>query len=334
MQGNHINLFNKLTALLWEPGHMGAFLGRFLFDKILEKSNLNKDVKPNYNKKMQVEWHWDDITDEYFQFNELDWKLKLHDGWNILKQHYPEQLEFDAALCYILAQKNYQYYSTSTKLPVRSVTRLYLESEVTTETLDTAHLDFEFNNITFPYVKSHIRDNIKHINRFPWKKKVICRFPRNKAWMGDLFLFYKHYWFYFDLNNPRPDISTFNDHNKEALIRAVENKHHFLHNFDEYNPINDISDYIIIDMYELIFNEQCDQIKLIDDEFVNVSETQLQLLSDARTGLIEILDVFGLSHTLDIVTSEDHASKFLTKQILDAYNAVKSTGPISPVRLK
>jgi len=329
MQENHINLFNKLTAILWEPGHMGAFFGRFLFDDVLEKSNLDKDVKRFYNKKMQTEWHWDDITDEYFQFNDLDWKLKLHDSWNLLRQRYPEKLKFDAAVCYILAQRNYQYYSTNTKLPVRSVTRTYLEKELTPELLDTAQVDFEFSNITFPYVKSHIRDNIKYINQFPWKKKVICRFPKNKAWIGDIFLFYKHYWFY--ILGQRRDMSSFMDHNKGALVRAVENKQHFLDNYDEYNPINNMSDYIIIDMYELIFNEDYNQVKLIDDQLIGISETQRRLLQDAREGSIEILNIFGLSHTLDIVTKEDHASKFLTKEVLDIYNIVKRIGPEGPI---
>ena len=32
MNKNHSNLFNNLIPILWEPGHMGAFFGRFLFD--------------------------------------------------------------------------------------------------------------------------------------------------------------------------------------------------------------------------------------------------------------------------------------------------------------
>ena len=320
MNKNHISLINKLTPILWEPGHMGAFFGRFLFDSVLEKSNLDDTAKKNYNKKKQGEWHWDDITGEYFQFNQEDWKLKLHESWEPLKQIYPEGLEFDAAICYILAQKNYRYYTTSTLLPAHKIKIPYLEKPLTQELMDMATNNFEFDNLTFPYVKSHIQGKIKYINQFPWKKKVACRFPRNKAWICDLLLFYKHYWFY--ILNPERNRAGFMEHNKHALTRPVKWSKHFLEHYDRYNT-EDLSGYIIIDMYELIFNEQYEQVKLIDDQFVDITETQRQLLKDARQGTIDILNIFGLSHTSDIITEEDHATKFLTKEVINIYNMIK-----------
>jgi hypothetical protein len=50
MHNNHRHLFNKLVPILWEPGHMGAFFGRFLFDDVLEQSTLSEHSKQNYNK--------------------------------------------------------------------------------------------------------------------------------------------------------------------------------------------------------------------------------------------------------------------------------------------
>ena len=306
---------------------MGAFFGRFLFDDVLEKSNLNKYDKKNYNKKPQVEWKWDDIVDEYFQFNEAYCKSNLHHSWKLFKQSYPTGSEFDAAICYIIAQKNYKYYSNNGMLPNNRSKMPYLKNQLTTDLINIANCNFEFNNITFPYVKSHIqRNSIQRINQLTWKKKILCRFPKNKAWMGDVFLFYKHYWYY--IINPLSDRTGFMEHNKQALTCPVEYNKHFLYNYEIYNPTDNIADYSIIDMYDLIFNENFEQLKEIDPLYNRgVSETQLQLIRETKQELIEILNIFGLSHTSNIVTAEDHASNFLTKEVLDIYKIVKKIGP-------
>ena len=326
MNQTHINLINKLTPILWEPGHMGAFLGRFLFDTILEQSTLSEKDRKNYNRKDQIEWLWDDITSEYFQYNLTDWKLELHNSWDLLKQRYSKDIDFDAAICYISAQLNYPYYSDAKLLPSQAVKIEYQTRLLTSDLIDMANCEFEFDNITFPYIKSHVQGNIKRINQLPWNKKILCRFPKNKAWMGDVFLFYKHYWYY--IINPYSDKNGFMEHNKQALISPVEYDKHFLNNYDRYNPTNDISDYIIIDIYDLIFNENFEQLKAIDSRYnTGVSETQLQLIRETKQELTEILNIFGLSHTSNIVTAEDHASNFLTKEVLDIYNIVKKIGP-------
>ena len=326
MNKNHSNLLNKLIPILWEPGHMGAFFGRFLFDDVLEKSSYNTDIKKNYNKLPQTEWRWHDITSEYFQYNLTDWKLELHNSWDLLKHLYPNSTDFDAVICYISAQLNYPYYSNSKLLPSQAVKIEYQTQLLTSDLIDMVNGEFEFNNITFPYIKSHVQGNIKRINQLPWQKKIICRFPKNKAWMGDIFLFYKHYWYY--IINPHSDKNGFMEHNKQALISPVEYNKHFSNNYDRYNPTNDITDYSIIDMYDLIFNENFEQLKAIDSRYnTGVSETQLQLIRETKQELIEILNIFGLSHTSNIATAEDHASNFLTKEVLDIYNTVKKIGP-------
>ncbi len=327
MNQNHSNLLNKLIPILWEPGHMGAFFGRFLFDDVLEKSSYNTDIKKNYNKLSQTEWRWHDITSEYFQYNLTDWKLKLHDSWELLKEHFPEGIELDAAICYIVTYMSYPYFSSTARLPdTRVIVQPYKKPYISSELIEIANRDFDFNSITFPYIKSHIQGNIKRINQFPWKKKIICRLPENKAWMGDIFLFYKHYWYY--IINPNNSRIGFMEFNKYGILGTVENSTHFSNNYKRYNPIDEISDYIIIDIYDLIFNENFEQLKLVDQRYdLGISETQLQLIRDTRTELIEILNIFGLSHTSDIITTEDHSSKFLTKEVLDIYNAVKKIGP-------
>lgn len=330
MNNNHKNLFNKLIPILWEPGHMGAFLGRFLFDDTIEQSTLTESDKKNYNKKAQVEWYWDDITSEYFQYNLTDWKLELHNSWDLLKHLYPNSTDFDAVICYISAQLNYPYYSNSKLLPSQAVKIEYQTQLLTSNLIDMANCEFEFDNITFPYIKSHVQGNIKRINQLPWKKKIICRFTKNKAWMGDIFLFYKHYWYY--IMNPDRNRNGFMEHNKHALINPVEYNKHFLYSYERYNPTDDIADYIIIDIYDLIFNENFEQLKAIDSRYDSgISETQLQLIRETKQGLIEILNIFGLSHTSNIVTTEDHASNFLTKEILNIYNTVKRIGPEGPI---
>lgn len=325
MNQNHSNLFNNLIPILWEPGHMGAFFGRFLFDNTIEQSSLTTQDKENYNKKAQVEWHWNDITSEYFQYNLTNWKLKLHDNWQSLKQYYPDDTDFDAVICYIVAQLNYPYFSDNTRLPIHlTVREPYKNSYPVKDLMDRASYDFNFNNITFPYIKSHIQGNVQRINQFPWKKKIVCTFPEHKAWMGDIFLFYKHYWYY--ILNPGADKNGFMEFNKQVIFPAVEYNRHFFDSYKKYN-ITD-SSYITIDMYDLIFNENFEQLKLIDHQYdLGISNTQLQSIRDTRKGLIEILDIFGLSHTSNIVTPEDHASKFLTKEVLDIYNTVKKIGP-------
>ena len=327
MKQHHINLLNKLIPVLWEPGHMGAFLGRVLFDDTIEQSNLSDYDKKNYNKKAQVEWHWDDIIGEYFQYNLTDWKLELHDSWDLLKQSYPDQLEFDAVICYISAQLNYPYYSSNaSRLPIYAIDIQYNTQQSSNNLLAMANCEFEFSDITFPYIKSHIQGNITRINQLPWKKKIICRFPKNKSWLGDVFLFYKHYWYY--IINPTRNRNGFMEHNRQALIGPVEYNEHFLYNYERYNPLNEMDDFIIIDMYDLIFNEQVEQLTAIDSRYnQGISATQLQLIRDTKQGLIEILNIFGLSHTSDIITPEDHATKFLTKEVIDIYNIIKKIGP-------
>jgi hypothetical protein len=205
-------------------------------------------------------------------------------------------------------------------------TQPFKKLQSTTNLIEIANSNFEFDNITFPYVKSHIQGNIKRINQFPWEKKIICRFPKNKSWMAGLFHFYKHYWYF--IINPDSNSPGFSSHTKQALTCPVEYNKHFSATHDRYNPTDDIADYIIIDMYDLIFNENFEQLTAIDSRYnTGVSETQLRLIRDARQGSIEILNIFGLSHTADIVTEEDHACKFLTKEVIDIYNTVKKIGP-------
>lgn len=329
MNETHSKFFNNLTPILWEPGHMGAFFGRFLFDDTIEQSTLSTYDKENYNKKPQVEWLWHDITSEYFQYNLTDWKLELHNSWELLKQHYPNEIDFDAAVCYIVAQLNYPYFSNKSRLPIHlTVREPYKNFYPVEELMDMANRDFNFNDITFPYIKSHIQGNIQRINQFPWKKKIVCKFPEHKAWMGDIFLFYKHYWYY--ILNPNANRNGFMEFNKQAIFGPVEYDKHFSNSYKRYN-ITD-STYIIIDMYDLIFNENFEQLKLIDQRYNSgISSTQLQSIRDAKKGLIEILSIFGLSHISDIVTSEDHNSTFLTKEVLDIYNIVKKIGPKGPI---
>ena len=124
-------------------------------------------------------------------------------------------------------------------------------------------------------------------------------------------IFYKKY--YYKIHNvDAPEV------NKEtidwnAILRRLGT--HALHRqrFD-YAEYND-SRYVNVDMYNLIFNKDTDQLLSVYPNFV-LSDTQRTLLDLAKKDILYICDVFGLDHNINLLPGEKNDC-LKTKQILD-----------------
>ena len=156
---------------------------------------------------------------------------------------------------------------------------------------------------------------------FKWKKKVLCSFPLEKNWIALLLKFYKHYWFYNQRASfPLLPSDKFQEEEGEQFRRVVKNEMYYERRpeFLKYA----IDDYIIVDVYDLIFNNNTKNLEKIDSCFENkLSKTRLDLLATAKKHIIDICNMFGLDPEMNM---SSYTTSLLTPKVIEVCDFIKN----------
>lgn len=300
MNQNHLETINNLILVAWEPGHMGAFLGRLLLDDILVKHDLVITADSN------LEWKWQDRSNAHLGFLNID---NMHPHFYIkefVKNNYAEDDQLAVILHIIIS-----HMLNSSKDFVDCLKSRTTDFPVTDEEIkELADTKINFSNFEFPYIKTHIGParRLLTLSTMPFKKKVICRFPKNKTWLALLLLYYKHYWYYLGRDQTKLNY----DVRKEVLLSFLNQKSYNFHGLDHLG--NTLKDFIEIDMYDLIFNKNTKQLAKVDSRFdFCLTNTEEQLLEIAKNDILNICKIFNMSHNLKIDLLDENSSELLKK---------------------
>jgi hypothetical protein len=258
-------IFEHFVPIVWEPGHMGAFLANFLTPKITGPIPLSEQGGMLSNK----EWLFNDAFNNFFA---------THNNHDQIRERL---------------SKNYSGIELIEMMAIAVVDRKY--NILTKES--GPELTFEkLKNNSSRYLKEHpYQKRPFEFDKVVWKnKKIYCRFPYNKVWIPYFLLKYK-----FGFYDPefREITKSLNKHSKNP--------------YPDLRPLStNYNDYLIFDIYDLIFNKNIDQIYDIDPTF-EFNDDKKAMLELAHTTSIEILNLFGLDHNWSI----DHTTK--TEDILN-----------------
>ena len=282
---NHDILFDRIVPVTFSPGHMGTFLRGFL------TSNTNNIFPYDLTKSDNHEWNFIDIFDDFF----AEYGNVFEDLFLILYNHYQSQDIFKTAAVVIL---NANYYLKNNQ-GFRSNTRLkdnlpFLLEFAKDPKYHQIQIPLELINIdTNIYIKDHNLDDIKYSNLtfsmrdMQWKnKKINCAFFDEKSWIPYYFLKYK---------------SVKSEYLKNKIIELdnITSYFPFIQTFNNQLPSKTDDRCMIINMYDLIFNKNLDQVYKVDPNFEFTKEKEL-MLNLANSSSIEILESFGLSHYTNI----------------------------------
>jgi hypothetical protein len=280
---NHDILFDRIVPVSFSPGHMGTFLRGFL------SQNTNNLFTDSFRKLENHEWIYIDIFDEFFSNpNNIFEELIL-----VLQNYYQRQdiikiaaVVISNSLYYL---KNNHSFRPNTKLNDNLPFLLefakdpkYHQIQIPLELMDTKI-----------YIKDHNLDDIKYLDLtfsmkdMQWQnKKINCAFFDEKSWIPYYFLKYK---------------SVESKYLKATLNYFDNITSHFPYIQEVNNQLPSKTDnrYITINMYDLIFNKNLDQVYEIDPNFEFTKEKEV-ILNLANTSSIEILESFGLSHYTNI----------------------------------
>ena len=312
MNKNHELLINNLIPVLWHPGHMGAFFGRFLFDDIYVREYhelLPHQIKEFYIEDINFEWTWTDRIGNYFSYHNYD-NSPLNTTVDILKKYY-SGTDLDSAMIYITAQHHNDVYKNDIIKRALYANWKYTNTYNEDQLIHMANRDFDFDfiNFEFPYIKSHVKPDIYRINMFNWKKKVLCNFPPEKNWIALFLIFYKHYWFYNQRTSfPLSIEDNFREVEGEQFRRTVKNKIYYERRpeFLKYS----IDDYIIVDIYDLIFNKNLSYREIGRKYEVSLGEAEdyVHILYQTTSGKNHIKqiaeDVLSSKYDLNYTTGE------------------------------
>ena len=318
MNINHKTLIENLTAVLWEPGHMGSFFGRFLLDDIKTVDHFEINQTPN------LEWNWDDIINNYMISRQPHGitLFPFSTSSDILRKYYTNQVDLDSAM--IFANVYHKYKSLRKPITLdKYITGIdnaekYLLDIVNRKfTFDHIFVDKKFtsNNIEFPYIKGHLSTNFDIIEKLPFKKKIYCSFSLEKSWIPILLVFYKHYLFL--KNNKKWNILS----QEFMFFNLVDNPRLLDTIYKHSIQLNNVDDYIEIDMYDLIFNENLSQ--LHDLNINELSQTRRYLLKRARDDILFVCNKFGLNPTINVSSFQEWSNK-LSPEIFEIHNSIKN----------
>lgn len=321
------NQFTKhFSVVLWEPGHLGAFLGRLLNDEhIANKLATCPYLSNAFEITPQLEWVWKERTSEVFSydlstyetqakiFNSAEDELTL----KIMKYGYLRSKDFfDGNSCDINLLNRHNIINYEKILP-----------ELNNIQIDT--------DISFSYVKSHLTA-LDRVNKFTWNKKIFCSFPQTKAWMGNFFVFYKHFYYYslienFDLRQTvSPNTTYFKIFGSNFLSDVETGFKNYTEVYKDtgrpflngwhYKNLKE-PEYIFVDMYDLVFNKNYQQLEKITGD--PVTEQQKILIDQMYSAQNSILAHFCLDHRYEHYVW-NNGNYFINDKIKEIYNNLSS----------
>lgn len=298
MNKNHLETINNLILVAWEPGHLGSFFGRLLLDDILVKHNVDITSKSN------LEWKWQDRSDVHLGFINSD---NTHPHFYIkefVKNNYGEADQLSAILHIIIS-----HTLNSNKDFVSYLQSPTMDFPRTNEELkELANTKIDFSNFEFPYIKTHMNPvkQLLTLSNMPFKKKVVCKFPKNKTWLAILLVYYKHYWYYVDKDQTKLDHGV-----RKKIVLSFSNQQ--LYNYHRLDHLDDtLKDFIEVDMYDLIFNKNIEQLAKVDSRFnFGLTDTEKQLLEVVKNDTLSICKIFNVSHEWTIDVLDENLSKLI-----------------------
>lgn len=296
--------FSNLIPVLWESGHMGNFFLRISADKFVR--NGGNSTKKYFNHNAWYEWSVEDRICNYFGFRKNDSVPYFGELKEIVK-NISDLRYYNANMIHVILQLTKNYYSMEGfSLKDRDCLSMEIFKNLNHDHIVSLHNnEFAIDDCVFPYIKDHIGTFFQNfITIMPhnvcFKKIILVTFPKNKRWLSEILLFYKRYYSgVHDIGYVTPDFNIYN------ITRIVNISDTLL----KYKPVDTQMQYILsnyncieIDMYDLIFNQNTDQLKAID---VECDESVIDLIMIAKRHCLEICDKFELDHTICIENDKD-----------------------------
>jgi len=310
MNKNHETLINNLTPVMWPPGCMGAFFMRFIEDKNFKTDECR--IREN------LEWeNWDRLFQYIYNDDGYPYYEKYFNPHaQLLREKYKGD-DYYRAFIYVMYQLTEESVSKHGKFSDHHLWPLTLSESVILDLAEKPPI-FDLSNLKFSHLKMHLgskeKDIVKNLN---WKNILFCHFPENKTWLADILLYYKKY--YYKIHHPGLPEIHLETRDWNSIINRLAGSSTLERRFD-YTEYND-DRYVNIDMYDLIFNGNTDQLLVAYPDFV-LSESQRTLLNLVKKDIIYICNVFGLDHTICLLP-EDDSRCLHTNQILDIYNNIQ-----------
>lgn len=272
-------LFDWLVPVSYSPGHMGTFLQCFLTPKV---DNLFYVENKKYDNH---EWIFADIVDGFYGINPKTY----NDLISVLYDFYPTHEVFEIAAIVILNTKLYlKYFIKADDLCTNNHMPLLLDFA---KDKKYHQLHYPINLIksrTSRYIKEHRVplqfDKLKLVRyELPWtSKRIACDFLNEKSWIPYYLLKYKSHTSKYLIDN----IILFDYDTDESFF-----KRSIIHEKMDFKQPT-----IQIDMYDLIFNKNIEQVYKADPNFEFTKEKE-EMLNLANTSSIEILEYYGIDHT-------------------------------------
>ena len=281
-------LLDNFTNLIWVPGHMGAFLSALI--------NIEKNVYPNgYSPILKnKEFDYVDMSLSYFTISTQSQGINKFFALNNLLSKYYKNDELIFRSLYFIFKISYPYFKDKRifsmkerTLLIDSIEQLNYPKDMILD-LVSSEFDYDTSDITMPFIKHHSYHMGSFYKEYGPKKSIFAYFPRNKLWIPKLLLVYKKNHFLV-ANGQTPT------HDKKMLLDGYTRR------LAHYKPItvNDSSlyarNFIEINMFDLIINQNITQLLPIDTTFDVLSDKRLKLLNTVKNDILYICqDLYGL----------------------------------------
>jgi hypothetical protein len=327
---------HKMIPILWEPGHMGTFVLRLLADRHIKNSQAS--VIEYFNHEESYEWAVETRLGGPWNSNSIEYDVKrkrAEEIFSVLKKHNFTDNMFLSVMHILLQLTKDRFTAEGFSKKDQDIT--WPDSLTEDQILELYHNNFTDHESVFPYLKNHTWSHLNsQMKLIPFEKIVTVEFPEDKTWLAELLLFYKHYWFWASIaktrqrweENLRSKAATSSYHtvkkfhnmllNEEPKVDYIELIYQSrLKDFKSKNNI------IKIDVYDLIFNQNIDQLSQIDSYFSNYDDSVLALINLARQQTEEICKVFDVDHRLCLDAKADK-SQLRTPKLIDACTMIEN----------
>lgn len=310
MNTEHLKLIKHLVPLVWKPGFMGSFLGRFLLDdELVNTPSISKRKFLGHNH----EWVFNDRLATYLCFNENATPTSDFKKYTDHLKKYYTGTELQVATIYLMAKLTQDDYKNYKLSPDEITVGYDCLPDVSSEKIDElVNSSFDYDNFYHPYIKTHINNNIALIDSLDWENKILCTFPKEKAWIPALLHLYKIY-IYRKKYGEDGKLTPESQRRFQLFTQISVSPTRWNYNYVDDDFIK--SDYTRIDMYDLIFNGNTSQLSTIDGKFLNPISNSRNELLDLVKGHIEYIcnDFFKVPISYDLQFSKIKIDSTITE---------------------
>lgn len=332
---DRFDYLNNLMPLCWEPGHMGTFLIRVLSHRHIKDSK--KAVQRYFTHLESYEWVIEDRIGSFYGFSPEKAEYQLKVLIDTLRQRCPDPVEFEKAQLHVLLQLTHDGY-TEEGYKNKTEDVFFWDNDLTEE--DVIRLyenNYDNSGTVMPLIKAHYADYIDSpLAKIPFNKIIHAGYFGTKSWIPEILLFYKRFHHWVDTNNTLKINRVFKEESRRNVdrLRNVIGGGHTLQIYFETiiknweNTAGKKTNLITIDMYDLIFNKNIDQLKLADPAYENYSdESLIKLLDDVEGHTREILNKYDLDPGIDL----DIRTKYPNTRLIKTPALVKAIQQVQEI---